>query len=151
MAFFKDLGNKITNVSGNAISRVQDFSSSVVIRSKIADEEKNINNAYMQIGKLYCEKHAGDYEPEFASFFQVVGNCRKRIEEYNVQLTNMHEQDHCEKCGAELIKGNSVCPMCGFDNKKETAEPDTLPCPRCGKPVKKGQRFCVSCGARLEE
>ena len=50
----------------------------------------------------------------------------------------------CKECGKSISSGVSVCPHCGFNNKKYT-------CPECGKPIKETDDYCSECGYPLKE
>lgn len=50
----------------------------------------------------------------------------------------------CKECGKNISSGASVCPHCGFNNKKYT-------CPECGKSIKETDDYCSECGYPLKE
>jgi len=51
----------------------------------------------------------------------------------------------CKNCGAEVIRGATICPRCGAELRTETVR-----CRTCGARVKGGLSICPQCGAELE-
>ena len=49
----------------------------------------------------------------------------------------------CSKCGAELFKGYTVCPVCGTPIKFNV-------CSKCGAELFKGFKVCPICGTPTE-
>ena len=52
MAFFDDLGKKISSTSQNVKNKAKGFVDITGLKSQISDEEKKINKYYSNLGKL---------------------------------------------------------------------------------------------------
>lgn len=153
MAFFDNLGKRVTEVGQKTIQITKDFSDTSRLSSLIADEEKKINNHYFQIGKLYAGKHRTDCEEEFAGMVSAIAESEARITDLQKQIQDIKGVQHCEKCGAEVTKGAAFCSSCGASMPKEEAAltEDSVRCKSCGAAVKKGMRFCTTCGKLMEQ
>ena len=74
MAFFDDLGRKLTSVSQSAVQKTKDVADIAKINAEISELERTVNNLYYQIGKLYVAKHAADYKSDFADMIGSEGD-----------------------------------------------------------------------------
>ena len=57
MAFFDNLSKKVSEAGQKTIQKTKELADTSRLNAMIADEEKAINNAYYQIGKLYVSLH----------------------------------------------------------------------------------------------
>lgn len=148
MAFFDNLGKKASEATAKAIRKAQELSETTKLNSLISDEEKKVNNAYYQIGKLYVSLHSGDGDEAFAGMIAGIFEAEQRISAYRAQLQDIKGVQRCEKCGAEVTRGVAFCSACGAPMPRaETGVPeDCVRCENCGTMVKREMRFCTSCG-----
>ena len=149
MAFLKDFGNKNSAHGHNPAHKDKDSAEVERINSLISEEENRINSIIFQIGKLYLEKHASDYENEFAALINEINSAQKRIAEYREQIQRVKNIIKCERCGAEVPNDSLFCSACGNPIPKRTAPKppaNAVICPSCGNQVKKETMFCIYCG-----
>ena len=66
MSFFDKLGKTITDTTHTVVEKTKTSTDTIRLNSQISEEERNINAAYLAIGKTYEQLHAEDYEAEFA-------------------------------------------------------------------------------------
>ena len=174
MGFFDDFGKKISDASQGAIAKTKDFADVAKLNSNISDEERRINNAYQQIGKLYFEMHLEDFEDCFKDHFAAINESLGKIQDYRQQITNIKGVVKCPNCGAEVPKDSAFCSSCGTPvPKQETpvdvpaaeaevvSAPEAAPvaeeapvekkCPSCGATLEDGALFCTNCGTKVEE
>ena len=102
MALFDDFGKKLTNLGEKTLQKTKEMTDTARINSLISDEEKKINNAYLQIGKLYVSMHASDCENEFVGLITSIAECEQKIVDYRKQIQDIKGVKRCEKCGAEV-------------------------------------------------
>lgn len=114
---------------------------------QIAEEEKSLQNTYVEIGKLFVSAHKADANPAFETQMAIIQACEQRIEEYHSQIMDAKGLVKCE-CGAEVSRDHTYCPVCGKKLPKRSA-PDGLHCPSCNRPVEKGTKFCPYCGTEI--
>lgn len=152
MAFFDELGKKITQGGQVALQKTKDMADVARLNSMIADEEKRINNNYYQIGKLYASLHAADCEGDFVGMIQAIREAESKIADYRQQIQDIRGVKKCEKCGAEVDAGAAFCNACGapMPVSAEGSEKNLSKCPSCGQMVPAGMRFCTNCGAPMQ-
>lgn len=148
MAFFDDLGKKLSQAGQSAIQKTKDMTDIARINGLISDEEKKLNNTYYQIGKLYASLHAKDYEPDFAGMVTATFESEAKIKEYKQQIQDIKGVVRCEKCGAEVANHAAFCNSCGAPIPKQAPSnnPNQIKCTGCGAMVDKSMRFCTTCG-----
>lgn len=153
MAFFDDLGRKISQAGQSAVQKTKDMTDVARINGAIAEEEKKINNSYFQIGKLYVANHPDDYESEFAGMIGAIRESEIKIRDYRQQVQEIKGVVRCEKCGAEVANNAAFCSSCGAAMPKQTvaADADSIKCIGCGAMVSKNMRFCTSCGKPIAD
>ena len=150
MAFFDEIGKKISQTGQNAVKKTKDIADVARINSLISDEEKNINNCYFQLGKLYIAVHAQDCESEFKGIVDSILQSENKITDYKEQICLIKGIVKCENCGADVSISAAFCNSCGASMPKRVTVPqedlNLVKCSKCGNYVKKGTRFCSSCG-----
>lgn len=149
MAFFDNIGKKASETAAKAVQRAQGLTETARLNGMISDEEKRINAAYSQIGKLYAELHREDAEEAFAGPLGVIEDAEKKICSYRKQIQDMKETQRCEKCGAEVSRDSAFCSSCGAQIIKDKKPADTFRCEKCGAAVTGWMRFCTACGSPL--
>lgn len=149
MAFFDDLGKKISNAGQTAVQKTKEMADIARINSAISDEEERVNNSYYQIGKLYVAKHPADFEEDFFGMVSAIKESEIKVREYRQQLQDIKGVVHCEKCGAEVASNIAFCSSCGASMPKQNNpinDENLVKCFGCGQMVSKNIRFCTSCG-----
>lgn len=134
----------------SAVQKTKDMAEISKINSMISDEEKNINNNYYQIGKLFVSLHSNDCENEFKGMVDSVQQSIKKISEYKEKVNLIKGLVRCEKCGCEVPVNAAFCSSCGAQMPKRVVVDDQkTKCENCGNYVKKGMRFCTFCGSPM--
>lgn len=154
MAFFDELGKKISQTGQSAVKKTKDLAEVAKINSMVSDEEKSINSNYYQIGKLYVSMHAHDCEEEYKGMIVSIRQSEKKIAEYKEQVQLIKGVVKCEKCGGEVSINSAFCNSCGAPMPKRVTEQhddSMVKCIKCGKYVKKGMRFCTFCGNPMQQ
>ncbi len=149
MAFLDDIGKKISNASQSAVQKTKDITDIARCNSIISDEEKKIQNLYMQIGKLYATMHRTDCEKDFAGMISSISESEKKIAELKTQIQTIKGITLCEKCGAEVADNAAFCSACGTPMPKADVAASNEPminCPNCGQLISSELRFCLYCG-----
>lgn len=151
MAFFDDIGKKISLAGEGAVSKGRVFADVARLNSAVAEEEKKINNSYYQIGKLYVALHPQDYEADFAALVGSIISSQSKIQTLKQQIQEIKGVTRCEKCGAEVPNNIAFCSACGspMPKREATLDENHVKCDGCGAIVDKNLRFCTSCGKSL--
>lgn len=113
MAFFNDLGKKLSQAGQATVQKTKELADVAKVNSMISDEEKRINQAYTEIGKLYFEHHANDSEEMFTALIQSIHEANGKIADLKNQAAEIKGVVKCEKCGAEVAKNAAFCGACG--------------------------------------
>lgn len=154
MAFFDDLGKKLSQAGQTAVQKTKEMTDIARINGAISDEEKKVNNNYFQIGKLYVAMHATDYENDFAGMIAAIKESETKIRDYRQQIQDIKGVVRCEKCGAEVSSNVAFCSSCGSPMPKQPsviADENAVRCTGCGAMVSKNMRFCTSCGKPIAD
>lgn len=149
MAFFDDLGKKLTSVSQTAVQKTKDVADIAKINAEISELERTANHLYFQIGKLYVAKHTADYESDFAGMIGSVIESERKIAECRQRIQDIKGVVCCEKCGAEISAGSAFCSFCGAPSPKSATSANAQnleKCASCGAMIPRGTRFCTACG-----
>ncbi len=150
MAFFDDIGKKISEAGQGAVKKTQKMADSVKLNGLIGDEEKKIQELYARLGAAYYEKHREDAEEEFVSYIREINETRKKLEEYKLQQMKLKGNSLCPHCGAEISTKSTFCSSCGQPIPHEEPKPEGPVCSNCGNVLEPGSLFCTYCGQRIE-
>lgn len=152
MAFFDQLGQKLSQTSQDAVKKTKDMAEVVRLNSAISEENKKIEAAYREIGKLYYEHCAGQEEagPMFQSAVAVVQQAETSIREMKETIARLKGVQICPGCGSEVAIGALFCTNCGAKQPDPPAPPvpEGGVCVSCGSPLTPGALFCNNCGTR---
>lgn len=148
MALWDSISKKASETTAKAIQQAKILSETAKLNSMISDEESKISSNYFQIGKLYCAIHQQDPEDCFVAMLTAIAEAEQKIQEYRQQIQQIKGVLRCEKCGAEVAKGNAFCSSCGaaMPKTEPAVSENHVICASCGAQVEKGMRFCTSCG-----
>ncbi len=146
MAFFDDLGKRISQAGQSVVQKTQDMSEVSRLNSVIGESEKQIESEYLKIGKLYVAMHAADHEPDFDGMVNAIRDAEARIRESREQIQRIKGLVKCEKCGAFVESSVAFCSTCGAAMPRRLLDENTVRCTACGQLVSKEMRFCTACG-----
>lgn len=148
MAFFDDLGKKISYAGQTAVQKTKDMTDLARLNENIAAEEKKISANHYQIGKLYAAMHAYDYEPDFEGFIMAIRDSEAKIQEFRQQIKDIKGIERCENCGADVAADTAFCSACGspMPRKNVVQAENAVKCPVCGQMMEADMRFCTACG-----
>ncbi|MBQ2696637.1 MAG: zinc ribbon domain-containing protein [Clostridia bacterium] len=153
MDFLDDISRKIAQASQSAVQKTKDMSGIAKINSAISEEERKINNAYFQIGKMYASLHAADPEPNFAGLIAAIKEAEQNIVAFRNQIQDIKGIARCSKCGAEVGKNVAFCSSCGasmYAKEEIPPQPSIAFCTNCGAGLAEGVSFCTACGTKVE-
>lgn len=152
MAFFDDLGKKISQAGQTVAQKTKDVTEVARLNGAILDEEKKINSNYNEIGKLFVKKFSDTDDAEFAALVSLIKESEEKIANYRRQVQDIKGVVRCDKCGAEVANGMAFCSACGNAMPiKKAASENTSVCKVCSAVLPAGTRFCAACGASVEQ
>lgn len=175
MSFFDKLGKTVTDTANSVVEKTKSSTDTIRLNNRISEEERNINAAFLSIGKKYVELHPNDAEAAYSEYLDTIVQSQQKIAEYQEQIRKNKHLLLCKNCGAEIPEAVLFCTKCGTENPvgkqmaeeraaREAAERAAMQqaaaaqqsaaaaagevCPNCGKPKIPGAMFCTSCGMR---
>lgn len=152
MAFFDDLGKKISQAGQTAVQKTKEMADIAKLNSSISDEERKIESGYREIGKLYVSLHDEEHEAAFAELIAGIHEAEKKIEEFKQQIKDIKGVVCCEKCGAEVSNNAAFCSSCGAPMPVvKPVEAEEPKCSKCGAALAPDTKFCTSCGNPVEQ
>lgn len=113
MSFFDDLGKKLSQAGQTAAQKTKEIAEVAKLNSQISDEEKRINDLYLQLGKLYVSLHDESHEADFDGLIKSLHESENKVKECRQQIKDIKGVVVCEKCGAEVSNGAAFCSACG--------------------------------------
>ena len=159
MAFFDDLGKKISKTGQDAVKKTKDMAEIMKLNGMVSDEERNINNCITEIGNLYLEKYADKNEEGFAEIIARIEEAKGKIAGYKGQIVTIKGVTTCPVCGAEVATDVAFCGGCGQAIEKavevkeevlEEIQAEGKVCSSCGAALLGEAAFCGECGQKVE-
>lgn len=123
MAFFDNIGKKISDLGQGAMTKTRDLAYSARTSAAISDEERKINSYYSQLGRLYYAKCAGSADGEFLNIVNMIKDSNRRIEELRAENRARKGLVKCPQCGAENAVDSLFCCACGNRMEFHAATP----------------------------
>ncbi|MDR1798118.1 MAG: zinc-ribbon domain-containing protein [Clostridiales Family XIII bacterium] len=156
MAFFNELGKKISETGQTVVQKTKDTTESMRINGLISEEEQKIDQVYQQIGKAYYEGFRQSADPKFEEPMAWIDHAKERIAGYKEQLNLLKGLEICPTCNAAVPADATFCSACG--SKMPPKQPqaaaggqpagETKFCAQCGAQISKAATFCNHCGAK---
>lgn len=121
MAFFDELGKAISDKSKVAAGKVKDLTGVLQLKTKLSSEKEKINKAYINLGKVYYDRHEASAEDEYAADFEAIRTGLIKIAEIEDEIAELEGNRVCADCGAKVEKNALYCSKCGTLMDERTA------------------------------
>lgn len=152
MSFLDDLGKTITNKSQDVAKKAKDITEVTRLNSQISSERKIIDSCYLEIGKLYYQRHQESPEQCFAEYIEKIHQSERNIEQWNEEIVRIKKLRKCVNCGADIPADALFCNVCGAKNELPSSAPAQSGgdfCPKCGTSIGADAVFCPNCGTKV--
>ncbi len=154
MAFFDDIGKKLTDVSQQTVKKTRDMADTFKYNSMISDEEKNIKNYFMALGEQYYKENSDQTDGEFSPLISKINESYSHISDYKKAIEKLSSDLKCPKCGASITSDDIFCLVCGTYLKDNPAVEgnnisNEIICSNCGTALSSEAEFCSNCGTKL--
>ena len=139
MAFFDELGKKLSAAAGSAADKAKDLGEITKLKTQILGVQSDINSSLLELGRQVSAQAPSTPERAYAA------DC--------AAITGLHEQAESLRARIALVKSDDVSDDdCIIDSEEAPAEEGTasVKCPACGEPAQPGAAFCTKCGAKLQ-
>lgn len=113
MGFFDNLGSTLSEKGKIVADKAKEMADVTKLKMDISSEEGKIKEAYLEIGKLFCQKDVSEVPEEFIPYVQIVGNAKAEIENLKAQINDLKGVKTCPGCGADVPVEASFCSACG--------------------------------------
>ena len=113
MDFFSKLGSKITDTTDKVAQKTKDAVELGKLKSQISAEEGRIQAAFLEIGKKFFEKNAGEVGEEFVEDFNIINEAKAKIAEFTNLIMDIKGTYNCPNCGKEVATTAAFCANCG--------------------------------------
>ena len=150
MAFFDELGKKISDASQGVVQKTKDTAESLRLSGAISDEEKKIKGLFADLGEAFFNAHADDCEEQpLKDIVGQIADSKQKIADLEGQVKRLKGVVKCPYCGGEINYGSTFCNFCGKNVENYVPE-NTVFCTNCGTALEAGAAFCTSCGTPVE-
>lgn len=148
MAFFDNLGKKISVVAGSAADKAKDLGEIAKLKAEILGVQSDVNAALLELGRKAYEQSKNDAESPYAEdcakltgFYDQIESLRARIA--LVKADNDPQNDCVVNLDTPAAPEQPAAP------EEAEAPAAAAVCPVCGEAVENGAAFCSKCGAKL--
>lgn len=154
MAFFEQIGKRITDAGQNVAQQTKDLADVTKLSNAISEREKKISQLFLLIGQSYYEGHKDDPVAEDLEKIAEINSLYTEIFANREKIKQIKGVTKCENCGADVPLNAAFCNSCGTKViRKETVSQNTgkeRMCPACHAIVEDGNLFCNHCGVKIE-
>ena len=155
MAFFEQLGKRLTDAGQGVAQQTKNFTDVTRLNGTISEKEKKISQLYAAIGQAYFERHRNDAAAEEAQKIGEINALLAEIAQCREEIKQIKGVVKCPSCGADVALHCAFCSACGarFPQDEAAGQPaaaDARLCPSCGAAVPKENLFCNRCGTKLD-
>lgn len=154
MAFWEQMGKKISDAGQGAAQQAKNFSEVTKLNGSISEKEKKISQLYLAIGEAYYAQHRDDPAAEQLDKVEEIKTLAAEIERCRNEINRIKGIMKCPNCGAEVSAGSAFCNSCGTkmpqEQKEEPVPEGMRRCPGCNALVSVENAFCNQCGIKLE-
>ena len=92
MSFFDKLGKTVTDTANSVVEKTKSSTDTIRLNNRISEEERNINAAFLSIGKKYVELHPNDAEAAYSEYLDTIVQSQQKIAEYQEKLKALEAQ-----------------------------------------------------------
>ena len=154
MAFFDDLGAKLSKTGQKTMQKANELADITKLNLRTSELNRSIQDLYAKLGEQYYALHGSQPEAELAELCAGIDSAKGEIDQIKVEIQRIKQIKVCPSCGYENPSDASFCNKCGIPlpelAPKEEPKPAGPVCPQCGTQVLEGAQFCTKCGTRLQ-
>ena len=132
--------------------KIKDFTGILTHKNTICNEKRAVKAKYIELGRLYMQRHGEDFEPEFENIVLAIKELEANTESHEREIEKLRGIVKCTSCGSTVPRGAAFCSSCGAEVKKpEEKSNEVISCTSCGTPLKENDKFCTKCGTPAEK
>lgn len=100
-AFAKDVAGKSSDAAKNVAGKAQTIAKKTKLNAEIATERENTKKKYLELGKLYYEKYAGQTDPDFSGPVTAIEQSLERIAAFEAEIAALEAEPEVEEAPEE--------------------------------------------------
>lgn len=152
MAFFDKIGKKIGDVAGSAADKAKDLAETTKLNSAVSAEEKQMNQYYLEIGKLIFEHDKRNPNSPAAELCTKVLASQQIIAELKQKIVEIKEDKDKKEESEQPASSEAVAVP---DSDQPQSEDDRVIaqniCKNCQTENPENSKFCLNCGTSMAE
>lgn len=156
MAFFEEIGRKITNAGQGVAQQTKNMAEISRLNARISENNKKMSQLLFEMGQDYYLKHKRETDNEEQRYIDQVNALFREVMDYQDEIQRIKTAEVCKVCGARIEEGACFCVKCGARLDAGEIENDVLPpagstrrCSNCGSEVDADSVFCTYCGSKM--
>ena len=122
MAFFENLGKKISRVGEVTVDKTKKVTNIAIVNTKISEAERKIEKLYKDLGEAYCVNFGDNPANELKIIIDDINLKKSEIEELRKELDDIKGVKKCNNCGENIDSTAAFCPKCGAQIPVEEAK-----------------------------
>jgi hypothetical protein len=156
MSILDSFCKKTRRATQSLVKSTKDFTDTARLNSQIADERRQIENYYIQIGKIYHETLGADEDTPSGKLCMAIDAANHRITKYERDVLKIKGIKKCLACGKNTPINAVFCSGCGAKTEMYAEMPEPEPemekmkCAGCGTELDDDILFCITCGQKVE-
>lgn len=115
-SFFDKFADKVNDLGNKVAQKTTTSTENIRLSSSVKEEERQINDSYVAIGKKYRELFGANPAPEFAELIADIEKRETLVNEYRKKIQQNKGKTNCESCGYEIEATAPFCAKCGAKN-----------------------------------
>lgn len=109
MAFFEQIGKRLTDVGQNVAQQTKDLADITKLNSEISNKEKKVSQLFLLIGQSYYERHKSDDTAEEFEKIAEINALYVEILANREKVKQIKGVVKCENCGADVPLNAAFC------------------------------------------
>ena len=108
MAFFGELGAKLTKTGQMTVQKANDLAEVTRLNMRTGELNKAIQEHYTKLGERYYALHAAGPEEDLAAICGLIDKANEELESIRLELQRIRQLKVCPACGAENNDGDHL-------------------------------------------
>ncbi len=116
---FDKIKNSIAKTALKAKTTSENMIEIAKSKYKLAEIKSNINDKYMEIGKLVYESDDEDVTSKIEMVCAQISELKSKEEDLETIVNDIMNKKPCPECGEKVDKNYTYCPKCGVNFTEE--------------------------------
>lgn len=151
MAFFDDLGAKLTSAGQKTMKKANDLTDSAKLNMRANELNRAVQELYTKLGEQYYTLYGGQPAEGLGDLCGEIARNMEEIQQIRTEIQRIKQIKVCPSCGSENPSDANFCSKCSAALPEfSKPAPTGRTCPSCGSSVGETALFCTRCGTRLD-